>query len=158
MLCPKTRPTMYPWQLDGNFIFPPMSVVEEQFRRMAFNIISRNQDDHVKNIAFLRDKSGNWSLAPAYDLTYSFNPAGKWTATHQITMNGKRDHFTLDDFKDCAETASMKRGRANAIVSEVVETVSRWRDYADEAGVPFSWRDSIQQTLRLTDLRITPRF
>jgi serine/threonine-protein kinase HipA len=135
-----------------------MCAVEEQFRRMAFNIISRNQDDHVKNIAFLMDKSGNWSLAPAYDLTYSFNPAGKWTATHQITMNGKRDHFTLNDFKACAKTASMKRGRANAIVSEVVETVSRWRDYADEAGVPFSWRDSIQQTLRLTGLRPNARF
>lgn len=128
-----------------------MSAVEEQFRRMAFNIVSRNQDDHVKNIAFLMDKSGKWSLSPAFDLTYSFNPRGKWTATHQMTMNGKQDHFTLEDFQACAKTASLKRGRASTIVNEVREAVSRWQDYADEAGVPSSWRDQIQRTLRLND-------
>ena len=58
----------------------PMRVIEEQFRRMVFNIVARNHDDHVKNIAFLMDKSGNWSLSPAFDMTYSFNPAGAWTA------------------------------------------------------------------------------
>ena len=127
----------------------PMSAVEEQFRRMAFNIISRNQDDHVKNIAFLMDKSGNWSLSPAFDMTYSFNPSGKWTASHQMTLNGKRDNFTMEDFKACAKAASMKRGRAEAIVNEVLQTVSRWRDYADQAGVIPSMRDQIQHRLRL---------
>ena len=116
---------------------------------MVFNIIARNQDDHVKNIAFLMDKSGTWSLSPAFDITYSFNPSGSWTASHQMTMNGRRDDFTLEDFKACAKTASMKRGRAETIVREVLKTVSRWRDYADEAGVPVTWRDQIQQTLRL---------
>ncbi len=127
----------------------PMSAVEEQFRRMAFNIISRNQDDHAKNIAFLMDKSGNWSLSPAFDMTYSFNPSGEWTASHQMTVNGKRDNFTMEDFKACAKVASMKRGRAETIVNEVLETVSRWRDYADEAGVPTPRRDQIQHALRL---------
>jgi len=127
----------------------PMSAVEQQFRRMAFNIIARNQDDHVKNIAFLMDKSGRWSLSPAFDVTYSFSPSGKWTASHQMTLNGKRDNFTLEDFKACAKVASMKRGRAGTIVDEVLKTVSRWRNYADEAGVSPSWRDRIQQTLRL---------
>jgi serine/threonine-protein kinase HipA len=127
----------------------PMSAVEEQFRRMAFNIISRNQDDHAKNIAFLMDKSGNWSLSPAFDMTYSFNPSGEWTASHQMTVNGKRDNFTMEDVKACAKVASMKRGRAETIVNEVLETVSRWRDYADQAGVPPSRRDQIQHTLRL---------
>ena len=127
----------------------PMSAVEEQFRRMAFNIIARNQDDHVKNIAFLMDKSGKWSLSPAFDMTYSFNPSGKWTASHQMTVNGKRDNFTMEDFKACAKIASMKRGRAEKIVNEVLETVSRWRDYADQAGVSPSMRDQIQHALRL---------
>ncbi|MGA7966820.1 MAG: type II toxin-antitoxin system HipA family toxin [Gammaproteobacteria bacterium] len=126
-----------------------MSDVEQQFRRMAFNIVARNQDDHVKNIAFLMDKSGTWSLAPAFDVTYSYNPAGRWTSTHQMTLNGKRDHFTMDDFKACARAASMKRGRAEAIVKEVQETVSHWRDYADGAGVDPGNRDRIQTTLRL---------
>jgi serine/threonine-protein kinase HipA len=129
----------------------PMSSIEEMFRRMVFNIIARNQDDHVKNIAFLMDKSGAWSLAPAFDMTYSFNPSGTWTASHQMTLNGKRDNFTLEDFKACAKTASMKRGRAEAIIKEVREKVLQWRDYAEEAGVPAIWRDQIQNALRLEE-------
>ena len=132
----------------------PMSAIEEMFRRMVFNIIARNQDDHVKNIAFMMDKTGVWSLAPAFDMTYSFNPAGAWTANHQMSMNGKRDDFTLEDFKDCAKTASMKRGRAQTIVNEVLETVSHWPDYAEEIGVPGYLRDQIQSNLRVGELGI----
>jgi len=127
----------------------PMHAIEQQFRRMAFNIIARNQDDHVKNIAFLMDKSGKWSLSPAFDMTYSFNPAGSWTASHQMTLNGKRDDFTMDDFKACAKLVSMKRGRAEALVNETRETVSRWKEYAEEAGVPVAMSDQIQRALRL---------
>jgi len=126
-----------------------MSDVEQQFRRMVFNIVARNQDDHVKNIAFLMDRAGTWSLAPAFDVTYSYNPAGRWTSTHQMTLNGKRDQFTMDDFKACARNASMKRGRAEAIVKEVQDTVSHWRDYADGVGVDHGDRDRIQPALRL---------
>jgi serine/threonine-protein kinase HipA len=129
----------------------PMSSIEEMFRRMVFNIIARNQDDHVKNIAFLMDKSGTWSLAPAFDMIYSFNPSGAWTASHQMTLNGKRDDFVPEDFKACARTASMKRGRAEAIIKEVREKVLHWRDYAEEAGVSATWRDQIQNTLRLEE-------
>ena len=127
----------------------PMRVIEEQFRRMVFNIVARNQDDHVKNIAFLMDKSGTWSLSPAFDMTYSHNPAGAWTASHQMSMNGKREEFTIDDFKACAKTASMKRGRAGEIIREVQQVVSHWRDYAGDAGVTTSWSEKIQTTLRL---------
>jgi serine/threonine-protein kinase HipA len=126
-----------------------MDAVEEQFRRMVFNIIARNQDDHVKNIAFLMDKSGRWSLSPAFDVTYSYNPAGTWTSSHQMTVNGKRDDFVMDDFRACARSASMKRGRAETIIGQVRQAVSSWRDYADEAGVPAPWRDRIQKTLRV---------
>ena len=126
-----------------------MDAVEQQFRRMVFNIIARNQDDHVKNIAFLMDKSGRWSLSPAYDVTYSYNPFGAWTASHQMTLNGKRNQFVMDDFRACARSAAMKRGRAEAIIEEVRKAVTRWREYADDAGVPAAWRDRIQKTLRL---------
>ena len=129
----------------------PMSSIEEQFRRMAFNVIARNQDDHVKNIAFLMDKSGVWSLSPAFDMTYSFNPSGAWTATHQMTINGKRDNFTMDDLKACAKTASMKRGQAKKIIDEVKQAVSHWKKYADDAGVDSTQRDQIQHLLRLKD-------
>lgn len=127
----------------------PMAALEEMFRRMVFNIFARNQDDHVKNIAFLMDKAGQWSLAPAFDVTYSYNPAGAWTATHQMTLNGKRDGFTLADFRACAKGASMKRGRAEAIIEEIRAAVSRWPDYAQEAQVAPAWRKQIRQNLRL---------
>lgn len=126
-----------------------MKEVEQLFRRMVFNIVARNQDDHVKNIAFLMDKSGAWSLAPAFDMTYSFNPEGDWTATHQMTMNGKRGNFTLEDFKVCAKTASIKRGGAAQILAEVQDTVGKWRFFAEEAGVPELTGENIQRTLNL---------
>ena len=126
-----------------------MDEIEEQFRRMAFNIVARNQDDHVKNIAFLMDKAGRWSLSPAFDMIYSYNPNGSWTARHQMSLNGKRDGFTIEDFKAAAGTASMKRGRAETIVGEVIDAVGRWREFADEAGVPPQQITSIAAVHRL---------
>ena len=128
----------------------PMAAVEEQFRRMVFNIVARNQDDHVKNISFLMNKQGEWSLAPAFDVTYSYNPSGSWTATHQMTLNGKRDGFTLDDFEACAKAALMKRGRAGTIIEEVQAAVKRWPEFAAEARLANEWRDKIQSTHRLS--------
>ena len=128
----------------------PMAAVEEQFRRMVFNVVARNHDDHVKNIAFLMNPLGEWSLAPAFDVTYSFNPAGAWTGTHQMTLNGKRDGFTREDFVLCARSALMKRGRATMILEEVQTAVNRWPEFAAAAGVPDEWRDKIQRTHRLT--------
>ena len=130
----------------------PMAAVEEQFRRMAFNIVARNQDDHVKNIAFLMDKLGEWSLAPAFDVTYSYNPSGSWTASHQMTLNGKRDGFSAADFDACAKAASMKRGRAGKIIEEVCAAVQRWPEFAAAAALRDEWRDKIQNSHRL-DIR-----
>ncbi|MRH77097.1 type II toxin-antitoxin system HipA family toxin [Spiribacter sp. C176] len=126
----------------------PMATIEEQFRRMAFNIIGRNQDDHVKNIAFLMDRSGNWSLSPAFDMTYSYNPQGDWTSQHQMSLNGKRDDFTIEDFKACAKNASMKRGRAEEIVQQVQEAVLQWKRFAGKSGVPPEVADGIAKTHR----------
>ena len=124
----------------------PVDAVEEQFRRMVFNIVGRNQDDHVKNIAFLMDKEGQWSLAPAFDITYSYNPSGAWTATHQMTLNGKRDNFTMSDFRAAAKRANMKRGRAEAIVKEVISVVKRWPEFAAAAKLSDGLRDKIRKT------------
>ncbi len=127
----------------------PMGDIEEQFRRMAFNIVARNQDDHVKNIAFLMDRSGRWSLSPAYDVTYSYQPGGLWTDNHQMTLNGKRDHFIPDDFQACAKAASLRRGRWKDIIAEVESSVTRWRNFADTAGVLPEHTQKIQGALRL---------
>jgi serine/threonine-protein kinase HipA len=127
----------------------PMAAVEEQFRRMVFNIVARNQDDHVKNIAFLMNQQGEWSLAPAFDVTYSYNPSGTWTATHQMTLNGKRDGFTAEDFAACEKTAVMKRGRAEAIAAEVQAAVKRWPEFAEEARLGDAWREQIGKQHRI---------
>lgn len=127
-----------------------MRDIEQQYRRMVFNIIARNQDDHVKNIAFLMDKSGQWALSPAFDVTYSYNPSGIWTSQHQMTVNGKRDGFTREDLRECARVASMKRGRADAIIDEVRSAVERWRDYASDGGVPETWAEQIHANLRVS--------
>jgi len=128
----------------------PMAAVEEQFRRMVFNVVARNQDDHVKNIAFLMNQQGEWSLAPAFDVTYSYNPSGSWTATHQMTLNGKRDGFAVADFEACAKAALMKRGRAATIIEEVREAVKHWPEFAAEAKLSGKWQNKIQKTHRLS--------
>ncbi len=127
----------------------PMAAVEEQFRRMVFNIVARNQDDHVKNIAFLMDKRGGWSLAPAFDVTYAYNPNGAWTSTHQMTLHGKRDGFTRADFEAAAKSALMKRGRAATILDEVIAAVRRWPEFAAEAKLTPEWTEQIARTHRL---------
>ncbi len=127
----------------------PAKASAELFRRMVFNVISRNQDDHVKNIAFLMDRAGQWSLSPAFDMTYSYQPSGRWTSSHQMTINGKCDDFTLDDFISCGKAALLKRGQAKTILNDVRKVVSRWCNYADEVGVNPQQRDKIQNTFRL---------
>lgn len=127
----------------------PMDATEQLFRRMLFNVVARNQDDHAKNIAFLMSPQGEWSLAPAFDLTYAYNPDGQWTSAHQMTINGKRDGFTREDFRTCAATVGLKRGRAETLLDEVRAAVQRWPEHAARAGVWPAQRDQIRSTLRL---------
>ena len=132
----------------------PMRDLEEQYRRMVFNLVGRNQDDHVKNIAFLMDRTGQWSLSPAFDITWSFNPNGDWTATHQMTVNGKRDQFTRADLLAAGRSAQLKRGRAEAIAEEVIAAVRDWPLYAAEAGVPEDRYREIKASHRLDLLQL----
>ncbi len=126
------------------------SEVEEQFRRAAFNIVARNQDDHVKNIAFLMDRNGGWTLSPAYDLTYSYNPEGDWTSAHQMTLNGKRDNFLREDIMACAKAGGINRQDAVRIFERVLQVVSQWNTFAAEAKVSDSTAAKIGRTHRLT--------
>ena len=130
----------------------PTSQVEQQVRRAAFNVVARNQDDHTKNIAFLMDKSGQWSLSPAFDVTYAFNPSGAWTSRHQMSLGGKRDQFDRSDFDALGRFASLKRGRALAILDVVIEAVSKWPAFAEAAEVPPEMAQPIQATHRAREL------
>ena len=118
-----------------------------QFRRMVFNVVARNQDDHTKNIAFLMDRDGRWTLTPAFDVIYSHKPAGRWTNQHQMTINGKRDNFTAADLIAVGESISIPRPRN--IIDEVIDAVSRWQDFAAQAGVDPNWIADIARYHRL---------
>lgn len=121
-------------------------VAEELFRRMAFNVVARNQDDHVKNISFLMDRSGSWRLSPAYDVTYSVG--GGPTAYHQMTINGKFEGFGIDDFKACAQMAGLKRGRAEAILEQIADAVLHWPSFAATSGVSGHQANKISRSHR----------
>lgn len=111
----------------------PYQEQEQQFRRMIFNAISRNQDDHVRNISYTLDKSGQWGLSPAYDLTFSVNPLDALGEMHKMTINGRQDGFTFDDFIDVAHNMEIKK--AEEIVDEILRVVSRWPEFAKKANV-----------------------
>ncbi|MDQ5978726.1 MAG: serine/threonine-protein kinase HipA, partial [Verrucomicrobiota bacterium] len=127
----------------------PPAQIEQQFRRMVFNVVARDQDDHVKNIAFLMDRTGAWSLSPAFDVCYSYNPSGEWTATHQMTINGKRDQFTRADFAACAQVGFLKKTRIDAITDEVCAAVARWPEFAAAAKVAEATTAAIARAHRL---------
>jgi serine/threonine-protein kinase HipA len=121
--------------------------MQEMFRRMVFNIVARNQDDHTRNIAFLMDRSGAWRLSPAFDVVWAFNPAGDWTNRHQMSVNGKRDHFTRQDVLTVANQFGIKD--SSEILTQVTDAVARWPEFADEAGVPSDLQKKIARTHRL---------
>jgi serine/threonine-protein kinase HipA len=124
----------------------PVADMEQQFRRMVFNVLSRNQDDHSKNIAFLMDKSGSWRLAPAFDVIYAYNPSGAWTSRHQMTINGKADDFSLDDFLDVARR--FRVSRPLDAIREVSRVLQRWPEFAEKAGIATDVAKKIQAAQR----------
>jgi len=110
------------------------SQVEQAILRCFFNIVSRNQDDHTKNLSYLMGKEGQWSLSPAFDVTYAFNPDNKWTRKHQMSLAGKVENFTVEDLIDSA-SAFITKAKASALLEKVNEAVSLWPEYASEAGL-----------------------
>ena len=118
---------------------------EQLFRRMAFNVLAWNCDDHVKNISYLMDRSGEWFLAPAYDECYAYNPQGDWTSRHQMSVNGKRIGVTDEDILACARFANMRERKARAVLDEVKDAVRAWPRFAAEAEVPGDFADAISR-------------
>ncbi len=127
----------------------PALDVEQQFRRAVLNVLIRNQDDHVKNIAFLMNRAGEWRLSPAFDVSYAYNPDGSWTHQHQMSLNGKRDHFELDDLVRFGVFCGFKPPRARAVIDEVHAQVGQWMRFAEQAGVDERMAAAIQRNLRL---------
>ena len=118
---------------------------EQLFRRMAFNVLAWNCDDHVKNISYLMDRNGEWFLAPAYDECYAYNPQGDWTSRHQMSVNGRRIGVTDEDILACARFANMRERKARAVLDEVKDAVRAWPRFAAEAEVPGDFADAISR-------------
>lgn len=122
-------------------------VAAQMYRRLVYNVLARNQDDHPRNISFLMNEQGEWSLSPAYDMTWSYNPRGEWTASHQMTLNGKRDNFTREDLLAVAENAGVRK--PHDIIHQVGSAVAAWEEFAAEASVPPAMIPPIAQSHRL---------
>lgn len=125
----------------------PYIQAEEMFRRMVFNVVARNQDDHTKNISFLMDKNGVWRLSPAYDVSWSYNPEGLWTSQHQMSINNKWMDITKDDLLAVASSMSIKKPRE--IIEKVIDVVAHWPDYATPLGIPLDTVKAINSTLAI---------
>lgn len=123
----------------------PYFQAEEMFRRMIFNVVARNQDDHTKNISFLMDKTGKWRLSPAYDISWSYNPEGKWTSQHQMSINNKWSDFTMDDLLTVASSMNIKSPRE--IIEKTIDVVAHWPVYAASLGIPKDTIEVINSTL-----------
>ena len=115
------------------------------FRRMVFNVLARNQDDHVKNVSFLMDRRGGWHLSPAYDMTYAYNPDGMWTGTHQMTINGKRTDISRHDLLASGGNMGVKKAEAERIISEVQASMKKWMNYAETATLRETTAERIQK-------------
>lgn len=124
----------------------PYSQAQEMFRRLVFNVIVRNQDDHTKNISFLMDKTGKWRLSPAYDMGFAYNPDGGWTSQHQMSVNGKFDDITRHDLLEFAKRNNIKE--AAEIIDRISIAASGWSSIAGECGVPGKMTEAIIRQFR----------
>jgi len=118
---------------------------EQLFRRMVFNVMARNCDDHTKNFSFIMDKKGNWQLSPAYDICHAYRPGSDWVSQHCLSINGKRKNITRDDLLSVAKQMNIKK--AETIISGISSVVKNWSGYAEEIKVDTKLRDAIQRTL-----------
>ncbi len=126
----------------------PRRDIEQQFRRAVLNVLIRNQDDHVKNIAFLMNRSGEWRLSPAFDVAYAYNPEGSWTHQHQMSLGGKRDHFELADLVGFGVFCGLKPAAARRGIEDIHAQVGNWMGFAGQAGVPERMAAAIDRGLR----------
>ncbi len=118
---------------------------EQMFRRMVFNVIARNCDDHSKNFSFILKQGDRWRLAPAYDLCHAYRPGSEWVSRHALSVNGKRENITREDLIVIGR--SIRNKKAEEIIDQVNDTVHNWNYYADKAGVDKDKKVSIEKTL-----------
>lgn len=122
----------------------PYPQAEQLFRRMAFNVIARNCDDHTKNFAFRLKQNENWELTPAYDVCFAYRPESNWVSQHNLSINGKRKDITKEDLLYVAKSMNIKK--ANQIIQQINDVVSKWPTFAEEAKVKNDFIEQIGQS------------
>ncbi|MBL7934517.1 MAG: type II toxin-antitoxin system HipA family toxin [Bacteroidia bacterium] len=123
----------------------PYPQAEQLYRRMVFNVMARNCDDHTKNFTFLMDKKGTWKLSPAYDVCHAYRPGSEWVSQHALSINGKRTDITKADLLEVAKQMNVKK--AETIIKQIAEVVSHWNHYAGEVQLDKKLKQAIQKTL-----------
>jgi serine/threonine-protein kinase HipA len=123
----------------------PYPQAEQIYRRMVFNVMARNCDDHTKNFAFLMDKAGKWRISPAYDICHAYRPGSEWVSKHALSINGKRSEFDKSDLLNVAQQMNIKKARQ--IIEQIADTVSNWGFYADKVNVDKPLKNAISKTL-----------
>lgn len=123
----------------------PYPQATQLFRRMVFNVIARNCDDHTKNFAFRLKKDADWELAPAYDICHAYRPGSVWVSQHALSINGKRKEILKQDLMVVAKSMNIKK--AEMIIDEINKTVNNWEDFASQAKVSHEKTKAIGQTL-----------
>ncbi|WP_022761393.1 type II toxin-antitoxin system HipA family toxin [Butyrivibrio sp. AD3002] len=121
--------------------------VQKLFRRMVFNVLAVNQDDHVKNISFLMDRNGIWRLAPAYDMTFAYDPDNQWLKAHQMLINGKSTGMLREDILAAGRNMGISNAVSNAIIDEVEYAVNNWIRYAEQAEIKESTYEMVQKII-----------
>ncbi|MEQ8532800.1 MAG: type II toxin-antitoxin system HipA family toxin [Imperialibacter sp.] len=142
--------TMYSYEQlfeTMRFLGLPYPQAEQLYRRMVFNVMGRNCDDHTKNFAFMMDKAGQWTLSPAFDVCHAYRPGSDWVSQHSLSINGKRTGITKSDLLSVAYQMNVKK--ANTIIQEIAEVVSRWDKYAEQIGVEKVLQAGIGKTLQI---------
>lgn len=131
----------------------PQTDIEQLFRRMVFNEMAKNYDDHVKNISFLMDRKGKWRLAPAYDMTFSYNPNSIWTSQHQMKINGKRENIEIEDMVACGKSMDISNKKIKSILNQVMESVKKWPQYAESVEMNEKHMEEIKKHHKYADGR-----
>lgn len=127
----------------------PEERVLQMYRRMVFNIMARNQDDHTKNHSFLMFQDGTWDLSPAYDICFSYNKDSRFIALQQMNCNNKRDNFTAEDLLSCAKVSNIDALEAQKIINDVKQVLLLWKEFSNETGLAPKQTDAIQSTFRM---------
>ena len=146
------EPTAYSYEMAAAILRKmklPQSDMEQLCLRMIFNILTKNNDDHVKNISFLMDRKGTWSLSPAYDLTLSYKPDNRWLKAHQMSVNGKRTDITEDDIFACAAVMDITRSKCKNMIEKVKTAVSDFPKFAEQAQLPDTATENVQKLISI---------